>query len=105
MRLLLIVIGILSLLAWIGCVTPCSFSAAREQAAAHDSGQPLWRRTVNGWERADRWPCFQDRRGAESAGPPIHPLPMAGLMLAGSLAALALFDPHARAHQAQNPPR
>jgi hypothetical protein len=105
MRLLLVVILILSLLAWIGCVMPCCFSAANEQVASRESGQPLWRRTVNGWERADRWPCFQDRQKAEPAAPPIHPLPMAGLMLAGSLAALVFFDPTARAHRTQNPPR
>lgn len=105
MRLLLVVILIVAMLGWIGCVLPGSFSTASETVDLPGSGRPIWRRTVNGWERADRWPCLRNQRKIASVEPPIHPLPVAGLMLAGSLAALVFFDPTARVQSTQNPPR
>jgi hypothetical protein len=96
MRLVLVVILILAVLAWVGCVVPSPFSFADEAVDLPRPGQAVWRRTASGWERADLWPGFQDRQKAEPDGPPIHPVAMTGLLLAGSLAALVLLDSDAR---------
>jgi len=105
MRLLLTVVLIVATLGWIGCVLPGSFCTAEDATGLPASGQPMWRRTAVGWERADQWPCFRRQQKSPPAPPPVHPLPIAGLMLAGSLAALVIFEPTTRKDRAQNPPR
>jgi hypothetical protein len=97
MRLSLLVMLVLSLLAWVGCVVPGCFWGADGPVDPPQQTRPVWRRTVNGWERADLWPGFQAHPRAEPARAPIHPLVMSGLLLAGSLAALAFLGPDARA--------
>lgn len=67
--------------------------AAQEDAAS----PPQWRRTVNGWERADLWEVSNYRAWEPSRDEPasrlplLHPIVVALLQLVVSVAALLLL--------------
>jgi len=95
MHRILLTIGLLMVAVGAACTIDLpsggSIEAEATQPSAPGDG-PRWRRTANGWERADLWPTREVKQPIEPTKPrPIHPIFVAGAILAISVASLALL--------------
>jgi hypothetical protein len=96
MHRVLITIGLLMLVAGAACTVDPPGSGAADAKAIQpveaDNGV-RWRRTAIGWERADLWPTWEGCRSVHPVEPPrIHPIFIAGAILAISVASLSSLN-------------
>lgn len=93
MRFIIPTFLIMSAIAWLGCVIELPASATNtsgviQQISAKASAS--WRRTPNGWQRAENW-SSNDGRTISPRVNHMHPLVLAALQLLLAIGALVVF--------------